>query len=401
MKVLQINSVCGIGSTGRIATDIHKILKANGHQSYIAYGRYEARDCDSVIKIGNKLDNYIHVAKTRLFDKHGFGSYRSTKELISKIESLNPDVIHLHNIHGYYLNIELLFRYLKKANKPVFWTLHDCWPFTGHCSHFDYIKCDKWKTQCFKCPQIQSYPSSILIDNSKKNYNSKKNIFTGIKKMSIITPSKWMAELVKQSFLGEYPIEVINNGIDLSVFKPTESRFREIHNLRDKFIILGVAGVWEKRKGYDYFIKLSKQLKQDEVIVMVGLPEKQINNLPSNIIGISKTNNTRELAEIYSSADVFLNPTLEDNFPTTNIEALACGTPVITFNTGGSPEIINIHTGFVVTKDNLEEMKLRIEEIKYKSKKFYTNNCVVRAEEKYNKSSKYTDYLNLYIKQES
>ncbi|MCR4431981.1 MAG: glycosyltransferase family 4 protein [Tepidanaerobacteraceae bacterium] len=396
MRVLQINSVCGIGSTGRIAIDINKILKEQGHEGYIAYGRDFAKDCDTSIRIGNKLDNYMHVLKTRIFDRHGFGSKRATREFINKIEKLDPDIIHLHNIHGYYINIELLFEYLKRVDKPVIWTLHDCWAFTGHCSYFDFIGCDKWKTGCYNCPQKNEYPSSIFMDNTKSNYKKKKDIFTGIKKMTIVTPSNWLAGLVKESFLGEYPVRVINNGIDLEVFKPTESNFRVKYNLKNKFIILGVASVWGKRKGYQYFIELSKKLNPDEIVVMVGLTEKQKKSLPNNIIGITKTNNVKELAEIYSDADVFINPTLEDNFPTTNLEALACGTPVITFNTGGSVECVDQNCGFVVEKGNLKELFNTIQVVKEKGKLNYIQQCIQRAKKLYDRKDRFKEYLELY-----
>ncbi|MEI4829865.1 glycosyltransferase [Bacillus sp. FJAT-53711] len=398
MKVLQINSVCGIGSTGRIATDIDKILKSQGHESYIAFGRGNARDCDTTIKIGNQIDNYMHVAKTRLLDKHGFGSKKSTQEFINKIEVLNPDIIHLHNIHGYYINVELLFEYLKKVNKPVVWTLHDCWAFTGHCSHFDYVNCSRWETGCYSCSQKKNYPSSIFIDNSDNNYLKKKDIFMGVKNMTIVTPSKWLARLVKKSFLSEYPTKVINNGIDLEVFKPTESKFREKYNLKNKFIILGVASIWEERKGYEYFIELSKNIKIDEAIVLVGLTDKQIKNLPNNIIGISRTNSVRELAEIYSTADAFVNPTLEDNFPTTNLEALACGTPIITFNTGGSIECIDKSCGLIVEKGNLNELINTIEKVKKKGKLSYSQQCIQRAKNLYDKKDRFNEYVQVYIK---
>lgn len=396
MKVLQINSVCGIGSTGRIATDIYKVLKEEGHDGYIAFGRDFPKSCDAAIRIGSKFDNYRHVAMTKLFDRHGFSSKKATRDFLDKVEGLDPDVIHLHNIHGYYINVELLFEYLKRANKPVIWTMHDCWPFTGHCSYFDYANCDKWKTKCYSCPQKKEYPTSVFMDNSIDNYKRKKEIFTGIKNMTIVTPSNWLAELVKESFLKEYPIRVINNGIDLDVFKPTKGDFREKHNLKDKFIILGVANIWEKRKGYEYFLSLSKQLKKDEAIVMVGVTEKQKNQLPSNIVGITRTSNVEELAEIYSVADVFINPTLEDNFPTTNLEALACGTPVITFNTGGSVESVNKNPEFVVEKGNFGELLDKIDRIKKMSKLSYSEKCLERSASLYNKKDRFKEYIELY-----
>lgn len=398
MTVLQINSVCGIGSTGRIATDIHNILIEQGHESYIAYARELPKNCENVIRIGNNFSNYTHFAKTRIFDKHGFGSNKATEEFIEKVVKIAPDVTHLHNIHGYYINIEVLFKYLKEANKPVAWTLHDCWAFTGHCAYFDYIGCDKWRTECYDCPQKKSYPSSVLFDNCNNNYHKKKQLFTGIKNMTIVTPSKWLAGLVKESFLNEYPVKIINNGIDLEIFKPTDSDFRELKGLYDKFIILGVASEWDERKGLKYFMKLSKMLSEDEVIVLVGLTKKQKENLPKNITGINKTNNVHELVEIYSAADVFVNPTSEDNFPTTNLEALSCGTPVITFNTGGSVECIDENTGYIVEKGNVDELIYTIRQIKKREKTSYSEIVIERTTELFKKEDRFMDYIELYEK---
>ena len=391
MKVLQINSVCGFGSTGRIATDLYKVLEEQGHECKIAYGRGTSPEGIDSIKIGSNLDNYFHVFKTRVFDKHGFGSVSATKKFIEEVKEYDPDIIHLHNIHGYYINIEILFNYLKEANKPVVWTLHDCWTFTGHCSYFDYVGCDKWKSGCNNCIQKNEYPSSNFMDNSQFNYEKKKELFTSIKNMTIVTPSKWLANLVKESFLGKYPVEVINNGIDLDVFKPTESDFREKYNLQDKFIVLGVANIWGERKGLRNFIELSKELSDDYKIVVVGVNEKQKRELPENILAITRTNNVRELADIYTSSEVFVNPTLEDNFPTTNLESLACGTPVITFNTGGSPECIDNETGYTVEKCNTEEIQFYLNNIE----DIYSNKCIERAK-LYDKNVRYNDYINLY-----
>lgn len=397
MKVLQINSVCGIGSTGRIATDIHAILTELGHESYIAYGRDIAFNCETAIQIGNKLDNYMHVAKTRIFDKHGFGSRKATKDFINNIKKLDPDVIHLHNIHGYYINVELLFEYLKQADKPVVWTLHDCWAFTGHCAYFDFVGCDCWKLEGnHKCSQPGSYPTSWLANNSKQNFERKKRAFTGVKDLTIATPSEWLKELVKESFLKEYPVKVINNGIDLDVFHPRETKFREKNNIENKFILLGVASVWDRRKGFEYFIQLSEKLCKDEVIVLVGLSQKQIDSLPSNIVGITRTNNLDELVEIYSTSDVFINPTLEDNFPTTNLEALACGTPVITFNTGGSVESVDSSCGFIVDKHDVNGIISRIKDIKLNNQFNYSSNAVKRANKLYSKNDKFKEYIKLY-----
>lgn len=394
MKVLQINTVCGTGSTGRIATDIHKILIDEGHESYIAYGRGLPKNCNNAIRIGSKVDNYSHALKTRIFDKHGFGSVQATHRFIEKVREIDPDIIHLHNIHGYYINIEVLFNYLKEASKPVVWTLHDCWSFTGHCAYFDYVGCDKWKTGCFKCPEKKSYPSSLILDNSYENYKKKRELFNGVNNLTIITPSKWLAEMVDESFLNEYPVKIINNGIDLDIFKSSNSKFRDNYNLNDKFIILGVASIWERRKGLQYFKELSNTISDDEVIVLVGVSKKQIRDLPQNIIAMERTNNTSELAEIYSTADVFVNPTLEEVMGLTNIEALACGTPVITFNSGGSPECITNQTGIIVEKGNMKELVMAIESIK-SNKNIMSDNCVQRAR-LFNKNDKFEEYVELY-----
>lgn len=393
MKVLQINSVCGYGSTGRIATDIYKILEEQGHECLIAYGRGTAPEGINSIRIGTNFDNYVHVAKTRLFDKHGFSSTKATKEFIKKAKEYNPDVIHLHNIHGYYINIELLFNYLKEVNKPVIWTLHDCWAFTGHCAYFDFVGCDKWRTGCNGCPQKSSYPQSLLEDNSKYNYERKKEIFAGIKNMTIVTPSKWLANLVKESFLKGYEVTVINNGVDLNMFKPTESDFRKKYKIEDKFVILGVASIWEERKGLKYFIELSKLIDSNSRIVLVGTNDKQVKSLPQNIIGIARTSNVEELAEIYSASNVFLNPTLEDNFPTTNLEALACGTPVITFNTGGSVESVDESCGFIIEQDDIDSLLHAINICKISN--FDSKDCLECAKI-YDKNDRFNEYLVLY-----
>lgn len=266
MKILQVNSVCGVGSTGRIATDLYKIIESNGHECIVAYGRGSAPDNIKTIKIGSNIDNYLHVAKTRIFDRNAFGSKIATRDFINKVEEYNPDIIHLHNIHGYYINIEILFNYIKEKNKTVIWTLHDCWAFSGHCSYFDIVNCDKWKTGCYNCPNKGQYPKSLLLDNSKQNYLRKKSIFSGIKNLTIVTPSVWLSDLVKQSILKDYESKIIYHGIDLNKFNvKSNSTFRERHDLGNKFLILGVANIWDERKGYRYFIELSKIIKEDSM----------------------------------------------------------------------------------------------------------------------------------------
>jgi putative colanic acid biosynthesis glycosyltransferase len=399
MKVLQINSVCGIGSTGRIATDIHNILIEQGHESYIAYGRDLPKNCDDVIRIGSEIDNYTHVAKTRILDKHGFGSKRATIEFIKKVKELDPDIIHLHNIHGYYIHVEILFDYLKEANKTVVWTLHDCWSFTGHCSHFDYIGCDRWKTGCFDCPQKRQYPQSYLLDNSKWNYENKRNLFTGLSDMTIVTPSEWLAKKVKNSFLKEYKIEVIPNGIDLTFFRQIQSNFRKKNRLEDKFIILGVANNWISKKGFFDFLKLAESLRPDELIILVGVTKEQKKELPNNILGVTKTNSKSELAEIYSTSDIYINLTYEEVMGLTNVESMACGLPVITYDSGGSKECISNDTGWIAKKGDLQEIRRIISDIRDNDYSIYKNHCLLRAKDYYNKDRMVNDYLKLYHRQ--
>ncbi|WP_372590338.1 glycosyltransferase [Fervidobacterium pennivorans subsp. carthaginiensis] len=398
MRVLQINSVCGVGSTGRIVADIHKSLKEKGYESYIAYGRGETRNCDSAIRIGSDLDVYGHVALTRIFDKHGFGSKRATLKFLKIVEKLDPDLIHLHNIHGYYINIEDLFNFLKAFDKPVVWTLHDCWAFTGHCSHFLYAKCDRWKTGCYSCPEKSSYPKSFLLDSSEWNHRKKRELFTGVKKLTLVTPSKWLASLVKESFLSEYEVKVIPNGIDTRVFKPTHSDFRQRFGLEDKFVILGVANVWSVRKGLNFFIELSNHLTEDEVIVLVGLTQKQVKKLPKNIIGITRTKSTSELAGIYTTADVFFNPTLEDNYPTVNLEAQACGTYVITFDPGGAAEtVVPGLTGDVISSPyRLERIIRLIRNIKLDRNRYRSKLLFSDVGEQLSSTRMTTKYIELY-----
>lgn len=396
-KLLQINSVVNSGSTGRIAEEIGQTAIAAGWESYIAYGRHARTSQSKLIKIGSDWDIRMHGLQTRLFDRHGLASTAATREFVEQIKKIKPDIIHLHNIHGYYINIEILFRYLKDANIPVVWTFHDCWPMTGHCAHFTFVGCDKWKTQCFSCPQKKDYPGSFFLDRSKKNYTKKRKLFTSVNDITIVPVSNWLGEIVNQSYLRDYPIRVINNGIDVNVFSPqSRDGIRLKYGLADKFVMLGVATAWGRKKGLYDFIEQSKILKDDEKIVLVGLNENQIKILPENVIGISRTESVQQLAEFYSAADVFLNPTLEDSFPTTNLEALACGTPVVTYRTGGSPEALTPKTGFVVEQGDLASIRKAINTVKSKGKAFYSAACRERATKMFNKNDRYAEYLQLY-----
>lgn len=394
-KLLIINVTANSGSTGRIAEEIGQTAISNGYDTYFAYGRLARESKCKLIKIGKKLNVRLHGIESRLFDNHGFSSRIATKRFIKEIERIKPDIINIHNLHGYYINVKILFEYLNKTNIPIVWTFHDCWPFTGHCSYFDRYNCTKWKTECHSCPNKHGYPSSLLLSRAKRNFNKKRKLFSNYKKTTIVTPSNWLSDITKQSFFKGKNIVTINNGTDLTTFKIVNGNKRHSLNLQNKKIVLGVASIWDKRKGFDDFVKLNDLLSDEYKIILVGLNKKQIESLPENIIGIERTESVHELAELYSMADVFVNPTYSDNFPTTNIEALACGTPVITYKTGGSPEAIDEMTGVVVEQGNINKLKEAIESVA-KDKAMYTERCRERAVNLYNKQDRFNDYINLF-----
>lgn len=398
MKLLQINASVNSGSTGRIAEDIGRVVMDHGYESYIAYGRGQRPSSSNLIRIGNDLDVKLHGIKTMLLDRHGFGSKQATKIFIKQVEKIQPDVIGLHNLHGYYLNIEVLFDFLKASNIPVLWTLFDCWAFTGHCTYFDNIQCEKWIKGCHHCPKTRYYPTSYGLDQSKNNYADKKRLFTGLDHMELVVHSNWLKDLVKQSYLKSLPVHCIPSGIDLDVFQPSEplevARKKELSG--NKKIILGVASIWDPRKGLADFIELSKIISNDYQVVLIGLNEQQIKNLPPDIIGIQRTESTADLAAWYSTATVFINPTWQDNFPTTNLEALACGTSVITYNSGGSPEAVDADTGVVIEKGNVEGLWKAVLELELKNREELKGLCRQRALKFFNKEDRYRDYLGFF-----
>lgn len=398
MKLFQVNVVVNSGSTGRIAEELGKLAIHQGWESYIGTGRYPLSSSSELIKIGSSWEMYQHILETRLFDNHGFSSERATKNLITQIKEINPDIIHLHNVHGYFVNIQLLFEFLSKFERPVVWTLHDCWAFTGHCAFYEYVGCEKWKTECHHCPQIHSYPKSWWVDNSSNNYRQKKQIFTSLSNLTLVPVSDWLANQLKSSFLRTLPVKRIHNGLDISKFTPDQELNADLKNkLEGKFVILGVANLWEeKRKGLADFCELSALLSDDDVIVLVGIKKDLLKRLPANIIGIERTENVSELSGLYANSNVLFNPTWEDNFPTTNLEALACGTPVITYATGGSVEVITADTGFVIQKGDIKGALDAIKSVKEKGFFFYSDKCRKYAVTNFNKDDRFQEYFDLY-----
>lgn len=396
-KLFQINVVANWGSTGRIAEEIGIVAMKKGWESYIAYGRGKPSSKSHLIRVGNNLDMKIHGIKTRLFDMHGLGSKNATITLIKQIKKIKPTIIHLHNIHGYYLNIEILFNFLSIADIPIVWTLHDYWSFTGHCTFFDLIGCNKWKTQCNKCPNKREFPASIIVDRSYKNFQLKKKLFNSVTNITLVPVSYWLESLVKQSFLYELPTKVIHNGINTSLFSPQQnSNLREKYKINDSFILLGVANSWPQRKGLLDFINLSKRLDNKTKIVLVGLNNHQIKSLPRNIIGIKRTDSIKELAQLYTIADIVLNLSAEETFGLTTVEGLACGTPGIVYNCTASPELLSKETGMIVEKGDITGIINAINTVRNNGKTAYSDVCRKHVMSNFNSKDRYKDYFKLY-----
>lgn len=393
MKVLQINATYGNGSTGKICYSVAKLMNKENIEHLTLYSQGELK-AENAVRIKNKTYYKIQALKSRIFGNYGFNSSSATKEIIRQIKEFSPDIVHLHNIHGHNVNLKTLFTFFKKNPEiKLFWTFHDCWAFTAYCPHYAMAKCYKWQSECSHCILRKEY--SWFFDKSKKLFNRKKELFTGLN-LTIVTPSEWLAGEVKKSFMKDYPVKVINNGIDLSVFKPTESDFREKHGIgNDKFLLSGVAFGWGERKGLDVFIKLSERLDKNKyAIVIVGGNAETDKLLPKDIISIHRTQNQTELAKIYTACDLFVNPTREEVLGLVNIEANACGTPVLTFDSGGSPECINKKSGSVVSCDDIDGLINEIERIR-NERLFTKENCILRAEE-FDADKKFKEYTELY-----
>ena len=386
--LLQINVTANWGSTGKIAESIGLAAKRQGWESYIAYGRYSNPSQSKLLKIGNKLDVYAHYAEQRIFDNEGLASRGASQNLIRQIQEIQPDMVQLHNIHDHYLNYKILFEYLNTTDIQVVWTFHDCWAFTGHCFHFVTKGCERWKTQCYDCP-LQRISPKTLLDRSRKNYELKKQLFAGCKNLTIVPCSDWMAGFVKESFLRDKRIQVIHNGVDLNVFQPPLQRKKQ-----EGIRIIAVSNVWHKEKGlYDLF-ELRKRLPGCYEMTMVGLSAEQLKELPEGIRGIQRTQNVQELAALYGEADVLVNPTYADTFPTVNLEALSCGTPVITYRTGGSPEAVDEKTGLVVSQGDVNALVAAIHQLR--ENPLSSEDCRKRAELLFDKDKCFEQYIELY-----
>lgn len=403
--LLQINPVLRVNtSTGRIMQEIGELAMQHGWRSCIAYskGRDGIKSCQSeVIPVGNKWSTIWHGLETRLFDRHGLASNEATRLFVKQIQELKPDVIHIHNIHGYFLNYQILFDFLAKSNIPVIWTVHDCWLYTGHCYYYSYAGCNKWQTGCGHCPQKKEFPASWLIDRSHQNYEDKKQAFTSLPldQLTIVPVSEWIREEMQYSFFRNNQFHVIHNGINTNIFNIyNPEQVKQKYELNGKHILLGVASIWSREKGFDDCIQMADLLHPDEMLVLVGVRPEQQKRLKKNMLGIPRTENIHQLAELYAAADAFINPTWQDNYPTVNLEAIACGTPVVTYRTGGSIEAITDQTGFIVPQGNVKEMLEAARLISQRGKAYYQQPCRTYALENFRKEDRYQDYLDLYDK---
>jgi putative colanic acid biosynthesis glycosyltransferase len=398
MKVLMINTVSGHGSTGSICTDVASVLEKEGHECYIAYGQLFT-NYEKSFKIGTKLENHLHNLGSRLFGKQGYFTKRGTNKLITYINEVDPDVIHLHNLHGNYLNLEILFKYLIKVQKPVVWTLHDCWAFTGKCTHYTDVSCVKWQTQCNKCPQLKTYPPSMFFDQSRIMFEDKKKWFTALKKLTIIPVSHWLEGEVKRSFFKNNTIVPIYNWVDHSIFKPCDDNIKDQYGIdTKKFIILGVSASWSSSNNrLKDFISLSKLISNDMQIVLVGQAANK-NNIPASIIHIPYVNGKEALAKIYSNANVYVHVSTEDTFGKVIAEALSCGTPAIVYNATACPEIIGEGCGYVVEKRNTTQILDAIFKIKENSKEQYLGACRQQVVENFDFNANISNTIDIYKK---
>lgn len=400
MKIAEINML-HMGSTGKIMFGIADVARNSGHEVRTFSPRYYQRQGKAVFPeisrhfyFGFPFENMLHLRLAQFTGLHGYFSFLGTLQLIRMLKQIQPDIVHLHNLHNWTINLPILFNYLNKKHIHTIWTLHDCWAFTGKCVHFTFAGCEKWENGCFSCPELREYPKTF-VDQSRLMWNLKKKWFTSLNELTIVTPSQWLASLVGKSYLKKYPIHVIHNGIDLNVFKPTPSYFREENSIGGKYIVLAVSFGWGKRKGFDVLIELAKRLPEDIYqIVVVGTNSHDDQLIPPNVISIHQTQDQKQLAEIYTAADVFINPTREENYPTVNMEAIACGTPVITFNTGGSPEMLTPETGTVVDCDDIDAMEREIRRI-CETKPFSRANCV-KAAQAFDMHARFEEYVRLY-----
>lgn len=396
--LLQFNVYANCASTGRLAEDLGDVALKAGWKSYVAFGREFRPSHSELIKVGTKFDVYAHVLKTRLFDRHGFGSERATKKLIKQIDEIKPDVIQFQNVHGYFLNLPIILNYIAEKNIPLIWSLHDCWSMTGHCAHFALNGCEKWKEECNHCPLLKDYPNSWGWDSSKRNHREKRKLIEAIPRLTIVSGSEWLANIAKQSYFKNRDIRVIPDGIDTEIYSPKSGvhELRTQYNLENKFVILASGTAWPYYKGLADYAKLRQVLSSEYAIVIVGMLPKEIESLPKGLIGVPRTKTPEELARWYSAADCVMSLSRLESFGLTPVEGFACGTPAIVYNCTSTPELITPETGFVAEVGNIEDVKAKVEMMRKIGKSSYAKRCREIALEKYDRNVCFNQYLSLY-----
>ena len=396
MKVLLINSVCGFGSTGGTCVDIANFLESQGHECFIAYGQGTTTYKKS-FKIGGKLENHWHnIYYSRLLGKQGYGSHNGTKALISFIEKYNPHIIELHNLHGNYLNLNLLFEFLRNFKGKIQWTLHDCWAFTGKCAYFSDANCFKWQTSCHTCPQLKTYPPSLFLDQTEVLFRDKKEWIHNLPNLKVVTVSNWLNEQVQKSYLNKFPIHTIHNWINHEVFKPSEIQKNEFGLDTYKFIVLGVsAGFNSAKSKLQDFIALSKMFQEDMQLVLVGSLDRGT-VIPSNIIHIKYVQGKENLAALFSLAQVYVHLSTEDTFGKVTAEAMCCGTPVVVYDATAMPEIVGEGCGYVVPPRDIKAVYESILEIKKLGKQSFSSRCREYAMAHYDLKTNIGKLIDLY-----
>ena len=395
-RIAFINTVC-TGSHGRIMDDLRRAAEGAGFTCRIIFSRGKSAGAHCV-RFGDRADVALHGAASRLFDAQSLCSRRATRRLLRMLDEFSPDLVHLHNAHGYYLNAPMLFAWLKKRNVPLVWTLHDCWALTGHCSHFVRANCALWKTGCHDCPLKKEYPASLLFDRSRQNWQWKKRAFTSLERLTVVTPSQWLGEVAGESFLRGAARRVIGNGVDLKLFTPggdTEKTRREMGIPPGKKLLLSVAAPFDARKGFADALQIADMLREKAVLVMVGLTREQVESLPRGVIGVERTEGPEALVALYRAADCLLNPTYEDTYPTVNMEALACGTPAAAYGVCGCPEQLEAPCGETVPVGNaraLAEAALALCAEKPK----ISAACRAKAERDFDREKAVKAYTKLY-----
>lgn len=399
MKLLQINVDANNGSNGSIARELGTEAIRRGWESYIAYGRRSVPSDSTLIRIGDDFDVKIHGIQSRIFDNHGLASKSATKSFLKVVDEIKPDLVHLHNIHGYYLNYKILFEYLKDAKIPVVWTFHDCWPFTGHCGYFETTQCEKWMSECYSCPQKRCYPASWIFDRSRKNYRLKKELFTSLSVLYITTVSKWLMSKAKESFLGSFPIIPVYNFVNQNVFRPSEKKINRInYGLDNRKILIGAAANWAPSKGISDFNELANYVSDKYQVVMVGVTETVKKQISPLIRCIPRVESPQDLAALYSEADILLNLSKQETFGMTSLEAMACGTPGISYNNTACPEVLSEDTGIIVPTGDVPAVVQAIAEIESKGKEWYAARCLDRVKTVFNMSSIIGQYFDIYEK---